>query len=61
MPFIKIYDLLGWAEHWSYAANSYKKQLMLDYVVAAYGKPAACKQVIWHHEWYHRNIILHSC
>jgi hypothetical protein len=38
------------AGHWSYAANSYKKQLMLDYVVAANGKPAACKQVIWHHQ-----------
>ncbi|CAK7340942.1 unnamed protein product [Dovyalis caffra] len=27
------------AGHWSYAAISYKKQIMLDYLVATYGKP----------------------
>ncbi|KAJ6383172.1 hypothetical protein OIU77_031572 [Salix suchowensis] len=27
------------AGHWSYAASSYKKQVVLDYIVATYGKP----------------------
>jgi 3-hydroxyisobutyryl-CoA hydrolase len=27
------------AGHWSYGINFYKKQIMLDYLVATYGKP----------------------
>jgi hypothetical protein len=39
-----MFIFLDEAGHWSYGANTYKKNLILDYAVATYGKPVVCIQ-----------------